>query len=377
MPFNDVTDVRETPIPESGREMTLAYDGETATVANIACVNGLLTLITLGIYRFWAKTKLRRYVWSRVSVDGDRLEYSGLAKELLIGFLVAMAILIPIFAIDFALDLTLGPSPWTLAVELAYGILLWFLINYALFRARRYRMTRTNWRGIRFRQTGSARRYAFTAMGWQFLTGLTLGLAYPAYRMRVQGMLIENTWVGSEKFSFHGRGGELFGTWFIAWLLFYPSLGISYLWYRAREYNYVASMITAKGFRAEARMRTGQVLKIVLIFLIPLALTGLVAWSVLGALWPEFMSVAGEGEDADLAADFLSPSFAVTLLTVLGLLFVYRVLVTTLLQHPLLRLACESTTLHGGNDLDSLLQVAASEVTHGEGLADVLDLGDF
>lgn len=49
MPFNDVTDVRETPIPESGREMTLAYDGETATVANIASVNGLPTLITLGI----------------------------------------------------------------------------------------------------------------------------------------------------------------------------------------------------------------------------------------------------------------------------------------------------------------------------------------
>ena len=48
-----------------------------------------LTIITLGIYRFWAKTKLRRYLWSVVEYDGDRFEYHGTAKELFLGFLIA------------------------------------------------------------------------------------------------------------------------------------------------------------------------------------------------------------------------------------------------------------------------------------------------
>ena len=33
--------------------------------------NALLTVITLGFYRFWAKTRLRRYFWSGVHINGD------------------------------------------------------------------------------------------------------------------------------------------------------------------------------------------------------------------------------------------------------------------------------------------------------------------
>ena len=52
------------------------YTGQRGALFGLAFKTALLTVLTLGIYRFWAKTRIRRYVWSSVSIDGDRLEYT-------------------------------------------------------------------------------------------------------------------------------------------------------------------------------------------------------------------------------------------------------------------------------------------------------------
>ena len=57
-----------------------------------------LLIITLGIYRFWLATDVRRFLWSNTEIAGEALEYTGTALELLLGFLVAIALLIPIYA---------------------------------------------------------------------------------------------------------------------------------------------------------------------------------------------------------------------------------------------------------------------------------------
>jgi uncharacterized membrane protein YjgN (DUF898 family) len=54
-------------------------------------------LITAGFYRFWLSTDIRRSLWANTSIDGDTLEYTGTAKELLLGFLFALAILVPVY----------------------------------------------------------------------------------------------------------------------------------------------------------------------------------------------------------------------------------------------------------------------------------------
>src|SRR5215813_253362 len=55
-----------------------------------------LLFVTLGIYRFWLATDVRRFLWSNTEIAGDGLEYIGTARELLLGFLIAIAILVPI-----------------------------------------------------------------------------------------------------------------------------------------------------------------------------------------------------------------------------------------------------------------------------------------
>ncbi len=58
-------------------------------------------MCTLGIYRFWLATDIRRFLWSNTELAGETFEYTGTARELLIGFLIALAILVPIYAVLF------------------------------------------------------------------------------------------------------------------------------------------------------------------------------------------------------------------------------------------------------------------------------------
>src|SRR5215510_11290460 len=72
----------------------LTYDGQIGELYGIFFLNLLLGIITLGIYRFWGRTRYRRYLWSHTSYDGDRFEYTGTGGELFRGFIIAIGILI-------------------------------------------------------------------------------------------------------------------------------------------------------------------------------------------------------------------------------------------------------------------------------------------
>ena len=45
-------------------------------------VNVCLTILTLGVYHFWGKAKVRRYLFSHTAFAGDRFAYHGTGKEL-------------------------------------------------------------------------------------------------------------------------------------------------------------------------------------------------------------------------------------------------------------------------------------------------------
>ena len=87
------------------------------------------------------------------AVEGDAAEYTGTAKELLIGFLFALAILTPIYLVYFLIGLEAERLQAFASVPL--GLFFYLFAQFAIYRARRYRLTRTVWRGVRFWMTGS------------------------------------------------------------------------------------------------------------------------------------------------------------------------------------------------------------------------------
>src|SRR5437899_7624353 len=77
---------------------TARFVGNERAYWRLMVRGALLLLVTLGIYRFWLATDQRRFLWANTVIAGDALEYTGTARELLIGFLIAIAALVPIYA---------------------------------------------------------------------------------------------------------------------------------------------------------------------------------------------------------------------------------------------------------------------------------------
>ena len=174
----------------------------------------VLLMATLGLYRFWLTTDIRRFLWSNTELSGESFEYTGTARELLLGFLIAIAILVPLYVVFFLITLSLGELSTLIAL-----LVLTFLGHYAVYRARRYRLTRTVYRGVRFHQTGSAWHYAVCALFWWTLIVLTAGLVYPFAQSRLERFKMRNTFFGNLQGRFEGSGLVLLLRGFVLWLL--------------------------------------------------------------------------------------------------------------------------------------------------------------
>jgi uncharacterized membrane protein YjgN (DUF898 family) len=216
----------------------------------------LLLLLTLGIYRFWLITDVRRFLWANSEIAGETLEYSGSPLELLLGFLFAVAILVPLYAGFFLAALDLGAiGEWS---GLLAFVTLGALGQYAIYRARRYRLTRTIYRGLRFGQSGSAWIYALRAIAWWAVTLLTFGLAYPFQLASLERYKMRYTFYGNLPGRFAGSGWGLFLRGFPMWALVVGPIVLALTAFGAVDWGALANAIEQGGDDVMARLEGGS-----------------------------------------------------------------------------------------------------------------------
>src|SRR5262249_21576485 len=87
------------PAPPAVAAATFRFFGNEEPYWRLMIRGAVLLMVTLGIYRFWLATDQRRFLWANTEIAGDALEYAGTARELLIGFLIAVAVLVPLYAV--------------------------------------------------------------------------------------------------------------------------------------------------------------------------------------------------------------------------------------------------------------------------------------
>lgn len=204
---------------------SVRFSGDAKAYWRLLIRGALLLMVTLGIYRFWLTTDVRRFLWSNTEVAGDALEYTGTPFELLIGFLTAIAILIPVYTAFFFAALDLG---FIGQMSGLLGFALLFVFGqFAIYRARRYRLTRTIFRGLRFHQTGSAWVFSLRAVLWWTLTVLTLGLAFPFQLASLERYKMRNTFYGDLAGRFEGAGFRLFLRGLPMWFLVVAPLAVT------------------------------------------------------------------------------------------------------------------------------------------------------
>lgn len=221
---------------ESDLSLPFAFRGQGKELFGIFFVNTLKTIFTLGIYRFWAKTKVRKYLWSNTFFSGDSFSYHGTGKELFRGFMKFFGMMIPVAAFLMALQIYGGENGQIIA-GLA-PLLLWPLIPVLMVGAFRYRLSRTAWRGIRFSFRGERKNAMMIYLKGGFLTAITLGLYWPYFRMQAESFWRGNSWFGDLKGEFTGEGSEIFGKYVLAVFLTIITLGVYWIWFNAYMTRY-------------------------------------------------------------------------------------------------------------------------------------------
>ena len=397
-----------------------AYSGRAREVLPIVLVNVILTFLTVGIYRFWAKTRLRRYFMSRISFFGDPLEYSGTGLELFVGFLIVLAILVPMSIGVGLLQGFVAPpgtDPQAAALfQLAYLLVFYFLYNVAVYRAQRYRLSRISWRGIRGGQEGSALLYAVYAMGMGLLTVVTYGLLYPIMRRILVGYRINRASFGTQRLEISGGMLKLFGAWMAPWLtaaafiatvlfalgselqpmlqsgqnpkeiagkvpaaladykavllplaILFP---VAFVWYRSIELRQWFGRTRFDQLGFGTRIHIGHLLLPYLAYLAVLALVvGCLVYGV--ARLPDF-NWGATGPNMSLYLFGIVFAVGAVTLWLLG-----GVLHPVIVQNWLLRNVCKTLTIQGTFSPDTLFQNQQSIPRSGEGLADAFDVDAF
>jgi uncharacterized membrane protein YjgN (DUF898 family) len=205
------------PIPRTGDAATVRFTGVNAVFRRLVMRGALLELLTFGFYRFWLATDIRRHLWSNTEIDGDALEYTGRGKELLLGFLIALAVLAPVFILYFLAGLAF--ERFKAFASLPLYAFFFLFGQFAIYRARRYRLTRTVWRGVRFWMTGSGWSYAWRSLLWGLLLVPTLGFAYPWRMAALERYKLGHTFYGNLPGHFAATGWQLFKRVWWVWLL--------------------------------------------------------------------------------------------------------------------------------------------------------------
>lgn len=411
----------EDRVAQPAQPGTVVFDGLRSELARLLIRNLFLNLLTLGIYRFWAKARVRHLLWRHVKILGEPLEYLGTGTELLIGFLAVVVILAPVATTYSYVVPFLIPSgvPFSgIAMQFFYYAVLAFLIQVAIYRVRRYRLTRTAWRGVRFGLHGSAFKYAAIWLLYGLMTVATLGLAYPWLRVATTRYFANSARFGSTRVSFDAGAGRLFGRWltvvapglaavglFIAvngegfealgslWNalregralnpvllvlfvvrkfdlmpLWLAVLSFSlFVWYRVGEFRYFVSAVCIGETRLSSRMDTRIVYGVY--FALFVVVVGACLFLLIGVLG-SLIGVLKLSGKTDVQVTVL-----IATVLLLAIYWFYGFIRMLLVKVTLLTNICETLSLERQEALDRTVQETAAMPRYGEGLADALDVG--
>lgn len=399
-----MNDVVMPPLQATDVASPVAFTGVRRDFRWLVMRGAMLELITLGFYRFWLATDMRRHLWSHTSVGGDAPEYTGTAKELLIGFLVALAILMPIYLVYFFIGIEAERYQAFASVPLV--LFFYLFAQFAIYRARRYRLSRTIWRGIRFWMTGSGWSYAWRAGLWTLLSIVTVGLAMPWSQAALERYKMRHSFFGDLPGRFDSTGGGLFKQ---VWWLWLVTLGlvvavgalgatvpaaasipvlIALLWapfgyaiYKSYEWRWWVNGVRFGDVRFESKLNasalTGLYWKVIgwgwLIILALIVWVGAV-FGIAGAAIGGLQNASAEA----FAAIAQSPLFLIAV--VLGYLacaLAFGMVMRIYLRRDVWARVAASALVHNLAGADNVVAKGAAANALGEGFADGLDIGGF
>lgn len=357
---------------ETGEYHAVAFDGTWREYAPIAFTNLLLTIVTLGIYRFWAITRSRHYLWGRTRFIDYRLEWTGKGIELFKGFIgVLVLFVLPYIVLNFVAQSLVLRGETELAGLLTFlmALLIFYLVGLARFRALRYRLSRTYWRGIRGGSDDPGFTYGWSYIWKNFVGFAVAGLLIPWSMVELWNQRWNAMSFGPYRFEAAGRVEGLMGRF----LLCYAAPFIAF-------FVALAAMISL-AFTAGGMGETMEPTPLMLVVLVGVILG---AYFLIGlvvmAYYAKFFRQMVEQTSLHTLSFRFSASTWDWIRLLLGdaaLVFLTLGIGIIFLDYRHWKFMVVHLEAYGHIDLDQLTQSATPELRHGEGLLDALDLGAF
>jgi uncharacterized membrane protein YjgN (DUF898 family) len=345
-----------------GETLTFSQKIKSGDFVGLSFKNFLLNIVTLSLYRFWAKTEVRRRIWEKVSLNGEPFEYTGKGKELFFGFLKAMLIIIvPYLAVVLAAQFI---GKWFLVLFVPMYIGLFVLLGAAIFMMFRYLAGRTTWRGVRFRVQGSAMDYGLAYLGYGLLTSITLGWFAPAMTMRLEGKLWSSLSFGDRKLTWkRGDNENLYGPFALAWIVGMAGYGV----FLALVMSMAEELNTAPDVTLFFKIYGFALIYALILAVASAAYYAAVMRAVVSAIRLDDARFSASVK----AVDLIVLSLTNALITVFSLGILTPVVAARTVRFVISRLSSTGTV-----DLAGILQAPRS-ASGDEGLADAFDLSTF
>jgi uncharacterized membrane protein YjgN (DUF898 family) len=332
----------------------------------------VLTVITLGIYRFWAKTRVRHFLWENTTFGGDPLEYRGKGIELLVGAILGFIIILVPYVIVQMVATALATAENLAAAALPGFILLvgiYYLVGVGLYRSERYILSRTSWRGIRGGMTRGGWSYGWLFFGLQLLRVITLGLASPYVSTRLWNARMNDVMFGSARIEAAAQWRPLFWRFVVA-------LVVSVVIYVVAVSSLVSATMKMEMF---VNPKTPPDMHVVLPILIRIYATLIIAGLLVGLVSLSyhaayFRQIWGSTRIGTLGLAFEATTFDWLGYYVINILIIVLTIGLGLAIMPWRAWSFYSRHLRtiGSLDVDSLLQTQLAAPTQGEGIADAL-----
>ena len=375
----------QTVTSTSAPRQILVYDGDIGDLFGVFLLNLIFTIITFGVFRFWAITRMRRYLWSHMRLEDTRFTYTGKGRELFFGFVLAMLFLFVVagglIAAAFALR-EVHPGLMAIPMIVAYlGIFI--LFGAAHFSAQRYRLSRTEWRGIRGGMTGSALRYGLSWLLYLVLVVVTLYQATPWMQVGLARWRINASRFGSAQLRCEGRARHLYLTFLATFAGTLVLAGVIAAIVAGSEFQSLSRAFSEGGPGATLAIRRALPVIIIGVLLFLLGSGLLMTWyytKMLRLLLGNTTAVVPgpRGDDTLQFSTTVTPG-SLLWLTVSNMLIA---LVTfgfgvPIVLHRTARYITRTTLMSGTFDADHLVQSTLARPSLGEGFLQALDPGIF
>ncbi|MEW6527672.1 MAG: YjgN family protein [Spirochaetota bacterium] len=192
------------------------FTGKASEYFKIWIVNGLLTVLTLGIYSAWAKVRTNRYMYGNLYLDNEPFAYTAMPVNILKGRLLALG-----FFVVYSLSGQYSQTLYLILTLSLLPIIPWVIVNSLRFRGKY-----TLYKNIPFIFKGDyldAFKYFILIYIW---VPLTLGIIIPYIYYKQKEYIINNVYFGTLPVKYKGKASIFYIAFIAATIITLISAGV-------------------------------------------------------------------------------------------------------------------------------------------------------